>query len=89
MKIGYARCSTDEQNLDAQIDALKKAGCDEIFSDQGVSGVAIKREGLTKALEAVKIPGGVLVAWKLDRLGRALSHLIDLIDQLRQGRSRI
>ncbi|MEO4045359.1 recombinase family protein [Hoeflea sp. CAU 1731] len=86
MKIGYARVSTDEQNLDAQIDALNAAGCDRVFVDQGVSGATIERDGLDQALATVMGPGGVLVVWKLDRLGRSLSFLIDLIDQLgRQG----
>ena len=53
-KIGYARVSTREQNLDLQLDALKGAGCDQIFTDQGISGAAIEREGLSQALEAVK-----------------------------------
>jgi DNA invertase Pin-like site-specific DNA recombinase len=82
MKIGYARVSTDDQNLDLQIDALTSAGCDRIFTDQGVSGVTIKREGLSQALAAVG-EGDVLVVWKLDRLGRSLSFLISLIEKLR------
>ncbi len=84
MKIGYARCSTDEQNLDAQLDALKAAGCDQVFVDEGVSGATIERTGLDQALAAVMGPGAVLVMWKLDRLGRSLSFLIDLVDQLGQ-----
>ena len=86
MKIGYARCSTDEQNLDAQLDALKAAGCEKIFIDEGVSGTVADRDGLSQALAAVMGPGAVLVVWKLDRLGRSLAFLIDLIDQIgRQG----
>ena len=77
-KIGYARVSTREQNLDLQLDALKKAGCDEIFTDQGVSGTAIEREGLAQALKAVG-EGDTLIVWKLDRLGRSLGFLADLI----------
>lgn len=52
-KIGYARVSTDEQNLDLQIDALKAAGYDLIFQDQGISGATVTRQGLSQALEAV------------------------------------
>ena len=80
-KIGYARVSTDEQNLDLQLDALRKAGCDHICQDQGVSGTAHQRPGLDEAMAALK-PGSVLVVWKLDRLGRSLAHLIELIRQL-------
>lgn len=82
MKIGYARVSTDDQNLDLQMDALNKAGCERIFTDQGVSGATIEREGLSQAIAAVG-KGDVLVVWKLDRLGRSLSFLIELIEKLR------
>ena len=81
MKIGYARVSTDEQNLDLQIDALHEAGCATIFTDKGVSGVIAERAGLSRALAAVG-SGDVLVVWKLDRLGRSLAFLIDLIEML-------
>ncbi len=81
MKIGYARVSTDEQNLDLQRDALKRAGCKRIFQDQGISGIARQRPGLDEALAALK-PGDTLVVWKLDRLGRSLAHLIELIGEL-------
>jgi DNA invertase Pin-like site-specific DNA recombinase len=87
MKIGYARCSTDEQNLDLQMDALKSAGCEQIFVDQGVSGAKIERDGLSQALEAVMQPDSVLVVWKLDRLGRSLGFLIELIDRLGQHKA--
>lgn len=81
MKIGYARVSTDEQNLDLQLDALKAAGCERVFEDR-VSGVTTKRPGLDKALAALA-PGDVLVTWRLDRLGRSLQHLIALVDGLK------
>lgn len=80
MKIGYARVSTGEQNLDLQRHALKKAGCRQIFEDQ-VSGTVSRRPGLDRTLETLK-HGDVLVVWKLDRLGRSLSHLIGLIQEL-------
>lgn len=83
MKIGYARVSTNDQNLDLQMDALNKAGCERIFTDQGVSGATIEREGLSQAIAAVGKKGDVLVVWKLDRLGRSLSFLIELIEKLR------
>ena len=79
MKIGYARVSTDEQSLELQMDALHGAGCEKVFTDHGISGAAIERDGLSQALSAVG-PGDVFVVWKLDRLGRSLSFLIDMID---------
>jgi DNA invertase Pin-like site-specific DNA recombinase len=81
MKIGYARVSTDEQNLDLQRNALEGAGCARIFEDHGVSGGATHRPGLSEALSAMS-DGDVLVVWKLDRLGRSLSHLVSLLDDL-------
>ncbi|SEP44071.1 recombinase family protein [Nitrosovibrio sp. Nv6] len=86
MKIGYARVSTDDQNLNLQMDALNQAGCERIFTDQGVSGATIEREGLSQAIAAVG-KGDVLVVWKLDRLGRSLSFLIELIDKLRKDQA--
>lgn len=82
MKIGYARVSTHEQNLDLQIDALKRVGCSKkhIFTDKGVSGIEAKRDGLDQAL-AILNEGDTLVVWKLDRLGRSLAFLITLIEQ--------
>jgi DNA invertase Pin-like site-specific DNA recombinase len=79
MIVGYARVSTREQNLDLQIDALSKAGCDRIFSEK-VSGVKDRPE-LFSALEFLR-KGDVLVVWKLDRLGRSLKDLITIVDSL-------
>ncbi len=85
MKIGYARVSTHEQNLDLQLDALKAAGCEMVFTDKGISGAQIERDGLSQALGSVR-EDDTLVVWKLDRLGRSLGFLIDLIDHLgKQG----
>lgn len=81
MKIGYARVSTDDQSLALQRDALTAAGCAEVFEDQGISGVAARRPGLEAAMARVDA-GDVLVVWKLDRLGRSLPHLIDIVRQL-------
>ncbi len=82
MLIGYARVSTHEQNLDLQLDALKAAGCGKIFTDK-ISTLKEERKGLLEALEYVR-PGDVLVVWKLDRLGRTLKQLIELVAFLNQ-----
>ncbi|HEV7344988.1 MAG TPA: recombinase family protein [Devosia sp.] len=81
MKIGYARISTEEQSLDLQRDALTRAGCEVLFEDEGISGTTARRPGLDEALAHIG-PGDVLVVWKLDRLGRSLPHLIELVRQL-------
>jgi DNA invertase Pin-like site-specific DNA recombinase len=84
MLIGYARISTAEQSMDLQIDAIKNAGCEKIFCDT-VSGIKARRPGLDEALGFVR-KGDTLVVWKLDRLGRSLSHLLQLMETLqRQG----
>jgi DNA invertase Pin-like site-specific DNA recombinase len=79
--IGYARVSTDEQNLGLQQDALQTAGCHRVYEDHGLSGTSRSRPGLDAALAGLR-SGDVLVVWRLDRLGRSLSHLIGLIDDL-------
>lgn len=76
-KVGYARVSTLDQNLDAQIDALTKAGCKRIFQDKA-SAVKENRPGLQEALNYLR-KGDILVVWKLDRLGRSLINLIEII----------
>jgi DNA invertase Pin-like site-specific DNA recombinase len=83
MNIGYARVSTEEQNLDLQIQALEAAGCDVVFRDHGASGATRDRPGLAQALSRLR-EGDVLVVWKLDRLGRSLPHLVEVVDSLRQ-----
>ena len=80
MKIGYARVSTQEQNTELQFDALKAVGCERIFDDQ-VSGSKTDRPGLAAALTYVR-PGDSLVVWRLDRLGRNLKHLIEVVEDL-------
>jgi DNA invertase Pin-like site-specific DNA recombinase len=82
MLVGYARVSTTDQNLDLQKDALQKAGCEKIFTDVA-SGAKSARGGLDAALAFMR-PGDTLVAWKLDRLGRSLKHLIDIVTDLEQ-----
>jgi DNA invertase Pin-like site-specific DNA recombinase len=82
MLIGYARVSTDDQNLDLQRDALHQAGCKEIYEDR-LSGAKAARPGLQKALE-VASAGDILVVWRLDRLGRSLKDLISIVEGLDQ-----
>lgn len=80
MKIGYARISTADQNLDLQADALKAAGCEKIFQDIA-SGAKDERRGLAEAVEYARA-GDILTVWKLDRLGRSLKHLIETVNEL-------
>jgi len=82
MLIGYARVSTDDQNLSLQQDALTAAGCEKIFSDKA-SGAAISRPGLDQALSHLR-PGDTLAVWKLDRLGRTVKGLVELVSELEQ-----
>lgn len=77
MNIGYARVSTDDQNLDLQRTALTAAGCAHVFEDQ-ISDMALRRPGLDQALARLGA-GDCLVVWRLDRLGRSLPHLIETI----------
>ncbi len=77
MLVGYARVSSDDQNLDLQTDALKKAECTKIFSDK-ISGMGKKRPGLDDALSHLR-SGDTFVIWKLDRLGRNLKELIIMV----------
>ena len=84
-KIGYARVSTAEQNLDLQRDALEAAGCDMIYTDEGISGTTQERAGLIQALETLST-GDTLIVWKLDRLGRSLGFLCrQIADFEKQG----
>jgi DNA invertase Pin-like site-specific DNA recombinase len=80
MLIGYARVSTQDQNLDLQTEALISAGCKKIFDDK-ISGGKAERLGLAKTLEMLR-EGDTLVVWKLDRLGRSVKNLVDLVGEL-------
>lgn len=82
MRVGYARVSTHEQNLSLQIDELKKSGCSEIFTDK-ISGAKSERPGLQKVIGFLR-EGDILVVWRLDRLGRSLKHLIEVITFLEE-----
>ena len=80
MLIGYARVSTTDQNLTLQKDALEKAGCERIYEDE-LSGTKDNRPGLLKAIEMLR-ENDTLVVWKLDRLGRSVKSLIELVSEL-------
>lgn len=84
MLIGYARVSTQDQNLELQREALRNTGCQKIFEDK-LSGSRADRPGLAKALEMLR-DGDTLVVWKLDRLGRSVKQLVDMVGELhKQG----
>jgi len=83
MKIGYARVSTREQNLDMQVIALAEAGCERIYEEK-VSGVKAERPILNNLINQLR-PGDTLVIWKLDRLGRSLKNLVQLVQQLMEN----
>lgn len=78
--IGYARVSTNDQNLKLQLDALKLANCTRVFTDK-ISGSRNDRPGLSEALSHLR-HGDTLVVWKLDRLGRTVKGLVDLVSDL-------
>lgn len=82
MLLGYARVSTLDQNPNLQLDALQKVSCDRIYTDKA-SGAKTARPELTKLLEQARA-GDTIVIWKLDRLGRSLTHLVDLVAQLNE-----
>ena len=81
MRLGYARVSTSEQNLDLQLRALKGAGCDRIFQDT-ITGKSRKRPGLNKLMASIKT-GDAVVIWRVDRLGRNFYHLVTVAEELR------
>lgn len=80
-RIGYARVSTDDQHLDLQLNALSLAGCSKIYTDRGISGKVACRPGLQDALDCLS-DGDTLVVWRLDRLGRSLVNLVELVNNL-------
>ena len=82
MQIGYARVSTQDQDLSLQYDALRQAQCNKIYEDKA-SGTKASRDGLTLALETVR-EGDCLVVWKLDRLGRSVKDLVAIVCDLEQ-----
>jgi len=80
MKIGYARVSTTDQNLDLQLAALKEAGCGRIFQEK-ISGAKIDRPELQRLFDHLR-PDDVVVVWKLDRLARSTRNLLELVDRI-------
>jgi len=80
MLIGYARVSKDDQHPELQQDALNKSGCDKVFTDT-ITGASTDRPSLARVLEELRA-GDTLVVWRLDRLGRSLPHLIELMTTL-------
>lgn len=83
MLVGYARVSTQDQNPDLQLDALKAAGCEEVFQEK-VSGASRARPELDACLRTLR-KGDTLVVWRLDRLGRSLKDLVEIVHGL-EGR---
>ncbi len=79
--IGYARVSTNDQDLSLQITELKSAGCEPIFTDK-VSGAKSHRPGLDDCLRTLRV-GDTLVVWRLDRLGRSMQHLVSVVTELK------
>lgn len=82
MKIGYARVSTQDQNFELQEDALKNSGCELIFKEK-VSGAKADRPELGRLIEHLR-KGDVVVVYKLDRLGRSLKHLLEIVELFNQ-----
>src|SRR4051812_17748336 len=78
--LGYCRVSTERQSLDQQVDALSHAGVEKIFTDKR-SGAREDRNGLTQLLAYAR-PGDTVVVWRLDRLGRSLSHIVRTVADL-------
>ncbi len=80
MRIGYARVSTEDQNTSLQMDALKCAGCEQLFEEK-VSGKNKDRPELEVCLKVLR-EGDTLIVWRLDRLGRSLEHLVQIVHEL-------
>ena len=80
--IGYARVSTRGQDLALQLDALERAGCGRIYKDVG-SGTIRRRPELESCVDYLRA-GDTLVVWRLDRLGRSLRHLVELVGELQE-----
>ena len=86
MKIGYARVSTLDQNLDLQLKALKKAGCQKIFQEK-VSGACRQRPEFQQMLNQLR-EGDTVIVWRLDRLARSTRHLLETMETIREAGAR-
>lgn len=82
MKIGYARVSTKEQELNLQIDALEKVGCKQIYQEK-ISGTKRERPELQKMLDSLRADD-IVIIWKLDRLARSLTDLVNLVNEIEE-----
>lgn len=85
MKIGYARVSTTDQNLDLQLTALKEAGCGRIYQEK-ISGAKLDRPELHRLLDQLR-PDDIVVVWKLDRLARSTQNLLELADRIKSAKA--
>jgi len=83
MKIGYARVSTQDQKLDLQLKALKKAGCQKIFREK-VSGATRQRPEFQRMLDQIR-PGDTIIVWKLDRLARSTRDLLNTMEMISEA----
>jgi len=83
MKIGYARVSTTEQNLELQINALMQAGCNRIYQEKA-SGIRKERPELERLFDQLR-PNDIIVVWKLDRLARSTHHLLELLELIKKA----
>lgn len=86
MKIGYARVSTEDQNIDMQLTALKKAGCKLIFKEK-LSGTKWERPELQKMLSSIDA-GDIVVVWRLDRLARSTKMLLEITEKIMESKAR-
>jgi len=86
MKIGYARVSTQEQNLDLQLQALRQAGCKRIFREK-VSRASRQRPEFQRMLDQIR-EGDTIVVWKLDRLARSTRDLLETMETIREAGAR-
>ena len=86
LKIGYARVSTRDQNLDLQLKALKKAGCEKIFREK-LSGVTRQRPEFQRMIDQIR-PGDTIIVWKLDRLARSTRDLLNTMETINEAGGR-
>lgn len=88
MIYGYCRVSSQDQNCNLQLDALKKAGCEQIFVEHGVSGAKVSRPELDRMLSVIQ-PQDTIIVWKMDRLGRSMAHLASLVERFKNQKIKL